>query len=154
MIYIIDTNAWIDFSQNYPVRVFGGLWKKMARLVGDGRVQMPEQVKREIVTNRSELFELFKNGKNAFRTTTPDMIRSANAILAKHPCLTKHHQDEAADPFIIALAQKISGGFDSTVIVTQESQKKECRIPYVARQYGLKSVKLVELFELEGWRFD
>ena len=62
---------------------------------------------------------------------------------------------EVADPFIIAMAKAREGNITNSkpIIVTDENQNKKNRIPFVAKAYGIDSVKLTGMFKSEKWIF-
>ncbi|MFP4558237.1 MAG: DUF4411 family protein [Archaeoglobaceae archaeon] len=39
------------------------------------------------------------------------------------------------------------------VVVTEESQLRRSRIPFVCNEYQIKCVNVIQLFKEEGWKF-
>ncbi len=77
-------------------------------------------------------------------------------IVRKHSKLLHANKNrDEADPYLIALASSrininITG--DKWMIVTQESDRPN-KIPSVAKEYGIESIKIIEVFSREGWMF-
>ena len=156
-IYIVDTSTWIDLSQNYPNDVFSGLWTNIANLIKQQRILSPKLVLKEIEQGADdELTKWCKTKDRMFLDSNSIVIGYAAEIIQSFPSLINPYATrEEADPFIIALARSLQSNLtDSTpVIITEENAMKPDRIPYVARQYGLTSLKLIEMFKAEKWKF-
>lgn len=160
IIYIIDACSLIEMKDRYPANTFPSVWENMEKLFKDRRLIAPDEVKEELLDD--ELKRWIRNKRKMFIKTDLEQIMMVKEILEKNPFLAKPEKPIGpnADPWIIALAvllkTKEEQGLFSTkehIIVTEESKFKSNRIPAVAKNYGIESINLKELFQKEGWRF-
>lgn len=79
--------------------------------------------------------------RSAFVPRTGATDARAAGVARDHPSLGGRRSGrDRADPYLIALALSIREGIDggpAPVIVTEESQVREIRIPHIAREYGI-----------------
>lgn len=156
VIYIMDTSEWINLFKRYPETVFPELWAKIENLISDTKIVSPEAVLDEIKRGDDEMVSWCKDHRKIF-CDIDDLAGLAKKIIKKHPTLVKpddKHVD--ADPFIIALAEFYKRGSiakDTPIIVTDENVLRSSGIPYVARDYSIRTCKLLEMFKMEGWKF-
>lgn len=113
LIYVVDSNSWIDLAQLYPEQSFGQLWANMARLVRAERIISPYQVKTEIARGRdANLMEWCRQNKELF-VNDVDLVPRAAAVVRRYPRLVNPNKSrDAADPFLIALAQRLDNRID------------------------------------------
>ena len=156
-IYITDTSAWINLSQNYPRNVFSSLWNNMERLIKKNLVLSPKQVFKEIEQGADdELTNWCKKHRKMFLDSTAEIIRYASEIIIQHPGLVNPYATrEVADPFIIALARSLKSNLSDSIpiIVTDENTIRVTGIPFVSRDYNLETLGLTEMFQAEKWKF-
>ncbi|HOL87577.1 MAG TPA: DUF4411 family protein [Defluviitoga tunisiensis] len=159
-IYIIDASSIIEMKDRYPANTFPSVWKNMEKLFKDGRLIAPDEVKEELLDD--ELKKWIRNKKKMFIKPDLEQIKMVKEILEKNPFLAKPEKPGGpnADPWIIAFAMVLKNKekqslFSSKeyIVVTEESKLKSNRIPAVAKNYGIESINLKELFQKEGWRF-
>jgi predicted nucleic acid-binding protein len=150
--YCIDTSVLIELKIRYPRNTFPSLWEKIGKLIEQGRIIAPRAVFDELVQyedRNDELFKWVKRFKKMFKDLDSSQLQEVKKILIDHPDLVdKDKQTEDADPFIIALAI-----IEGCSVITQESQIKVNRIPYVCRKYKIKCISLVEFFSERKWKF-
>ncbi len=65
-IYIVDSSAWINLSQNYPKDVFSGLWASIENLIKNQRIISPKEVYKEIERRDDELAIWSKKHRKMF----------------------------------------------------------------------------------------
>jgi len=61
-----------------------------------------------------------------------------------------------ADPFVIAVAKVLKDqSIDSSIpiVVAHESRKSHVKIPAICTKYGIENMRLLKMFEAEGWKF-
>ncbi len=156
-VYVVDTNVWIELTQFYPKSNFSGLWDNLENLVKNNRIICPIEVLKEITSNKSpELYKWCKKNNRMFVNNNAQIIELVSEIMANHSYLVKPGKMGAeADPFVIALARHAPVNFDGSemIIVTQEGIGSKLKIPFVAKTYGISSIKLMELIKREDWKF-
>lgn len=156
--YIIDSCSLIDLKIKYPADVFPGIWDKIDDLIVSNRLIAPEEVFNEIENGDDELVPWAKKRKDIFVSPDRKQIELLKEILEKYPFLG-HYEKEGpnADPWIIALA-RAKNEFPTLipaqyVVVTEESQLRRSRIPFVCNEYQIKCINVIQLFKEEGWKF-
>lgn len=158
--YIIDASSLIEMKDKYPEETFPGVWKKMEELYKQGRLLAPFEVREELLDDELKIW--VKNKKKMFISPDDKQIKLVKEILLNYPFLAKPEKlgGPNADPWLIALAVKLKDENQDDlfcrnkyIIVTEESKAKKTRIPAVAKNYGIDSISLKELFKNEGWKF-
>lgn len=154
-VYVMDTNALIYLHVNYPRGTFPSVWSNFEDLVGHDRIISPRAVLEEVSRQDDQVHEWCKRNRNVFKRDTGEITKRVMEIIHKFPKLLHHNRPRReADPYIIALASLRTGNLtgDKPIIVTPEKNEKN-KIPHVAKEYGLESIKLVDVFGKEGWQF-
>jgi hypothetical protein len=132
-------------------------WRRLEKLVRDGRAISPDEVLREIEKKSDEVHDWCRelNGTcdTFFLPLEEDVQLAASEILAKFPKLVDDRQGKGqADPFVIGLA-KIRGA----IVVTQEGRTgshNRPKIPDVCAHYSIDCFSVVDLMRAERWRFE
>jgi len=127
-------------------------------LIEAGRLFAPREVLRELEKKDDEILAWAKNFPLIFIEPDAQQLQLVKDILAKHAGLidpNKYIPD--ADPFVIALAlSRRQGLFPSDCqVVTEEKLAGPggLKIPNVCAAYNVPCIRLVNVFELEGWVF-
>ena len=152
-IYFVDTSAWINLSRHYPEDIFPNLWGNIEELISEKRILAPKEVLDEIEHGHDELKEWCKKHRKMFQDADTSQVKK---IIKDHPTLVDAYaRHESADPYVIALAVSCMNDISGWVpiIVTDENVNRKSGIPYVARNKGVQSCKLTEMFQKEGWQF-
>ena len=159
-VYCIDSSSLMELSRQYPKSSFPTLWVKIDTLIEAGRLISPEEVLNEIKRGDDSLVEWAKKRRQMFIPLDSDQARIAGQILASSKDLIDPlGEAPQADPFLIALAKVRNDStekqlFDRKhVVVTQEGRHKPNKIPQVATRFGVESIRLLDLFEKENWKF-
>src|SRR3989338_1424888 len=158
--YVIDSSSLIDLNHTNPIDVFPTVWKKLEGLIYNGTLLSPREVFNEIREGDDQLTQLVKKQKKMFVIPTTRQIEIVKDILAKYPSIVNENNKYDADPWIIALAVKLSKSTQKTVfpvkrlVVTEERLRgSQIRIPFVCQQYSIESINIVDMFRQEGWKF-
>ena len=159
-VYCIDASSLMNLGRHFPSDVFPTLWEKINSLVRSGRLISPKEVLKEIEQGDDELVRWAKQHKVMFKKPASEELTAVREILAEFPSLVDSSKQTAeADPFVIALA-KIGNERSKSlfpghkyVVVTEESRIRPNRIPQVCDRYGIESMKLLEFFRSEKWKF-
>lgn len=160
-VYCIDTSSLIEMKDRYPRDVFIDLLPKMEKLINDGRLIAPVEVKKEIEQGDDELKKWVKGKKGLFVKPDARQFKKMKEILEKYPFLAKSKDVSAinADPWLISLTivknEEMREGLfrRKCVVVTEESKTNPQRIPSVCRGYNIESINLLEFFRRVGWKF-
>lgn len=163
IVYIMDSDCFINLHRHYPSDVFQGLWRELNRLVQSGRLIAPVEVLNEIKKRDDTLLQWARINQNIFKNLDTRQIEKVKEILARFPTLTDPSKETPdADPFVIALATAEESTCDGTlfpyqyVVVTEEKSgtgKKKAKIPDVCSHYGIECIPLLGLFRREEWTF-
>jgi len=154
-IYCVDTSALIDLPLQYPRSVFGdAVWRSLDILVSDGRLRVPREVRRELGKQEGdEIYRWVRSRGNMVIPLTLDQQGLLREIMARYSTWVDHQtQSPVADPIVIALARSYH---PPGIVVAHEilGGPGAMKIPNVCRDYGIKCIRLPDLFVREGWRF-
>ncbi|MDP2638245.1 MAG: DUF4411 family protein [Candidatus Levybacteria bacterium] len=153
--YCFDTSAFTDsWRRYYKPNSFRVLWDRIGGLIEDGRVLVPDEVKKEIGAGNDELITWFKQYNSHVSPVTAEQIAIVSEIVNKYPLVSQYKKPRAyhADPFVVAL-----GKTTSTIVVTYErrnSSNDHPAVPDLCKEYRVECCSLADFFENEGWEFD
>lgn len=153
MIYCIDTSALMDaWIRYYSPDTFPSLWKNIDRIIHEKKLISHEEVLFELQKKEDDLYKWAKDREHMFLLLTTEIQLATNEILTEFPRLVEAGKDRTeADPFVIAVA-KITR---ATVITSEKftPKQKKIRIPVVCREYGIKSINMLQFIREQGWKF-
>ncbi|AKG90976.1 protein of unknown function {DUF4411} [Geoglobus ahangari] len=165
VVYIIDSSSLIDLMDCNPIDIYPSVWKRLIDLHLEDRLYSHIEVYLEIESQDDELKKWAKEQKNKY----PNLFRSYSTaqqkyladILKNFEAFVKINGNtyKDADPWLVALALEIRKtptifGPNEPIIVTEEILKgNKVKIPYVSNHYGIKCLKIFDVFRHEGWRF-
>lgn len=160
-VYCIDTSSLMQLARQYPRQRFLGVWKKIENLIQAERLIAPREVLKEILRGDDELARWAKRHLRMFRPLDAEQTRAAAEVLAYCESLIDPLADRPqADPFLIALARV---GDDprgrslfraKRIVVTEEGRNHPKKIPQVCAHLGVDCIRLLDLFDREGWKFN
>ena len=156
-VYVIDSSALIDLARWYPadMKIFRPIWDKIEELIVNNRLFSHYEVYREITAGSDLMVDWCKDHKEIFQDIDEEQIEILEKVRTfydQHYWNTHATQTKPwADPWIVCLAVQIKRGgkllIKSNVkIVTQENKTKSNRIPSIAKNFGIKSLNLLEFF--------
>jgi len=156
MKYVFDTGVFIDLFRYYDKEVFPTLWENFDELLSSEQIVSVREARREIEIIDDALNDWAKRHTSLFHTPNEHQIQfirekfssdSDFRGLVRHKNIVKG--GPVADPFIIALANEISG-----CVVTQERKKPDApRIPNTCEKYNIECVDLIGFMRKEKWQF-
>ncbi|WP_236609725.1 DUF4411 family protein [Archaeoglobus sulfaticallidus] len=164
-MYIIDSSSLIDLKDRNPLDIYLSVWNKLMELHLENRLYSHIEVYLELEGRDDELKEWAKEQKNEypdfFKKYTPDQQKYVADILSKFESFVKINDGTTkdADPWLVALALEMRSqptifGPIKPIILTEEVLKgNRVKIPYVAKHYRIKCVKIFDMFRQEGWKF-
>jgi len=156
-VYVIDSSALIDLNDLYPQSVFENVWSKLTNLTQANRMISSNEVFKEIEKKDDELLSWCKTNPRMFVDNNGEHLKIVGEIMSKYPQLVKYDTlHPVADPFVIAVAKVLKDqSIDSSipVVVAHESRKSHVKIPAICTEYDIENMRLLEMFEAEGWKF-
>lgn len=153
MTYTLDTNILIGLVQRYPRDIFPAMWTNIESSVEAGSSCICEAILREVHRGGDDLHKWAKNLPGFVCQATDEELESVAEIAVAHPGWVQGPLNEA-DPFVIAHAKA-----EMSVIVTEETRKgpttsdKNQKIPNIADEHGVKTIKFFDYVREHGWRF-
>jgi len=153
MPYVIDTCSFIELKNNYRESIFPDVWRNVKELLEQKELVTSHFVYEEIKRNAGDrLFELIKQHDGIFVEPSEAIQKEAKEVLRQFPGLIRvQKRKSGADPFVIATAEVLGAP-----VVTEEKKSGDIihpHIPDVCERIGLKCLRLIDVFELEGYRF-
>ncbi len=156
-VYCIDSSSLMKLARDYPRRRFHTVWERIEGLVKAGRLIAPREVLKEVLRGDDELVPWAKQYRSMFQPVDGEQTKAVTEILKDHAALVNPLSDAPqADPFLIALAKaRNQAGLLPArhVVITEEGRHHPHKIPKVCGELGIECVRLIELFEAEGWSF-
>ncbi len=160
-VYCIDSSSLMELQRRYPRRRFPGVWQKLEGLIRAVRLIAPREVLKEILQGDDELARWAKRHRGMFKPVDAEQARAVAEVLAHCDSLIDPLSERPqADPFVIALARTGGdpGGGRSLfrprhIAVTEEGRNHPRKIPQVCAHFGIECIRLLDLFDREGWKF-
>lgn len=141
--YVFDSNIFIELHRSQPEDSYPSVWKKIDELMADGTIVSSMEVFDELAIGGDELFEWAKKRKEYFIPSDVSVQKRVREILAADRGLVEGGgKTNNADPFVIALAQEMSG-----VVVTGEKRSKNAqttpKIPDICIKYNIRCTNFI-----------
>ena len=150
-LYSIDTSALINWGfEDYSPDVLPGLLPRMEALIAEGRLKAARSVRDEILPG--DLLDWCKTQPGLFVDEDEIVQQRVAQLMATYQSPKKKLGIAKADPFVIALADVMSG--DWTVVSAEKggSLASNPKIPIVCADIGLCHVRFFEMMRMEGWQ--
>ena len=143
--YVLDTSALVDLKNEYPPKLFPSLWSKFNALCSAGEIIAPREVRKEIELGSDELLDWVKEYSTIFLAPTASEGAFTGKLQVDNPnWVDPNGTKPMADPFVLAMAK------DRDLPLISHDKKQ---LLHVAKQIGVKCVRIPELVEREGWKF-
>lgn len=153
--YSFDTSALVDgIERFYPIANFPALWERVDRLIAVGRLLISEEAWNESIAADAPLKEwCLETGANRVTSvypTDPAVAAVAGAIAAQFPRWAQQGRKNAADPFVVAVAE-----VEDCMVISGETNGGPGRpkIPYVCSERRVQHGRFVDVVVNEGWVF-
>ena len=126
--YIMDTSSILSQKpgETHTRIVYKSQWERIE-----------EYMRSHSIVTCSEIFEEIQNNVRKIVTENPKMIE-----------FTGKSGTSSGDAFLIATAMKYG-----LIIITEENKDKQMKIPQISKKYGITSVNITSLCEMEQWKF-
>jgi hypothetical protein len=159
--YVIDTSSLIDLNKFNPIDLYPSPWNRMKRLIDQRQLYSSNEVYKELLKKDDQLAKWVKNHKSMFKPVTKRQTEIVAQILKKYPSIINVKKENAADPWVIALAAELSEPQKQTtlikikwLIVTEEKKRgNKVKIPLICEDYKIGYLKIFDLFRKKGWKF-
>lgn len=154
--YCIDTSSLVNLQRWRPSTTHPKAWRHLAGLVDSGRLISPRAVLGELGDRDDVLLKWGRRHKAMFKRHTAEIVRRVATIVKRFRDLVDvNATQDAADPFVVALADEESTLIEKIIVVTDEKfAPGRTRIPHVCQAFGLRYLTVHQLFLFEGWPFD
>lgn len=156
-IYCVDTSSFSELRA-FRRDVFPRVWTTIEELIATGRLIAPHEVLRELSRRHGDIYEWAKD-QGAFVELDDAQITAARDIQRRFDITDHDATGPVADELLVALPlSRIAGQLipDSYVVVTQESLggRASIKVPNLCAAFGLPCIKLADLLQREGLRFE
>lgn len=157
--YCIDTSSLVNLQRWRPSTTHPKVWRHLASLIDGGRLIAPRAVHGELGDRDDVLMRWARRHKAMFKRHTQEIVRRVRTIVRRFPDLVDvNATEDAADPFVVALAEEESSALpliEKVIVVTDEKfAPGRARIPHVCQAAGLRYLTIHQLFLFEGGSFD
>lgn len=158
--YVIDASSLIDLNKFNPIDLYPTPWERIEKLIETGVLLSPIEVFKEV--HRDEmLVQWLKDHKQMFKPITKKQTEIVAQILKKYPSIINVKKENAADPWVIALAVEMSEPQKQStlikikwLVVTEEKKKGlQVKIPLICEDYKIEYLKIFDMFRNRGWKF-
>lgn len=143
--FSLDTSTIIEaWERTYPIEIFSSLWGRLDEMIDDGQILVCEEVFRELEKKEDGAHRWFKDRKDSVHVAIDEnTMAKVTEILAVFPRMVNATKGRSgADPWVVAVAI-----LNNAVVVTQESRRKEPRIPFVCEHFGVGHTNLLGLVQ-------
>ena len=159
--YVIDASSLIDLNKFNPLDIYHKPWEKIEQLIENNLLFSPIEVFKELVKKDDLLAEWVKKHKKMFKPITKRQTEIVSEILKTYPSIINVKKENAADPWVIALAVELTEPKKQTTLITvkwlviTEEQKRGVRvkIPLICENYKIECLKIFDMFRRKGWKF-
>ncbi|SEF14734.1 DUF4411 family protein [Jiangella alba] len=155
VIYSLDTSGLVDgIERYYPPANFPGLWEQVDALIAEGRLLMSEEAWNEAISTDAPVKEWCSDSSAArascVKTTDAAIAAISGAIVQQFPSWVTQGRKNAADPFVIAVAE-----VHRCMVISGEKNggPGTPKIPYVCTQRSVKHGRFIDIIKNEGWSF-
>lgn len=154
-VYSFDTSALIDGAERYyPIDHFPALWDNIDQLISEGRLRVSEEAWQEAIKADAPLKDWLTEGgaarDRAIHATDAAIAAIAGRIVADYPNWSKRGGKNGADPFVIAVAEAVTG---KVISGEKNGGPANPKIPYVCTQRSVPHGQVIDVIRDESWRF-
>jgi hypothetical protein len=151
--YSFDTGAFVNtWQRHYRPKAFKTLWQKLGEACSTGTILATEEVYEEIKKIDDDVLKWCSQRAEIFVPHDEQIQKATKQILVRFPRMaTRQLNRNAADPFVIALAQ----ARNLTVVTTEGGRASENKpkVPFVCNGVGVKCIDFATFIDEQGWIF-
>lgn len=149
--YLIDASSVLAQKEDdlFPRRVHKSLWRKIEALVEEKRIVTCSEIDEE-VSKDDVVGKWFCEHHCVILPIDDTVQNNVRRIVTEYPRLIEFASSgtSSGDAFLIATAMKYQ-----LTIITEENKDRQNKIPYICRQYGVKTLSITNLCKEEDWSF-
>jgi hypothetical protein len=164
-LYVLDSNFFIQaLRDSYPLDVAFSFWKKVKQLADDGKIISIDKVQDELYDKNDDLkaWCIANLPDDFFKDTSGIMIEYGQVstwAVSKNSHYFQHAINEflavdEADAFLVAY---VLSDIKNRTLVTQEisepTRKSKIKIPEPCNVFGIRYIKMMEMFRELGESF-
>ncbi len=147
-LYCFDTSSLILLRQVYPVDIFKPVHDFTTAVLKSGKIMTLDLILEELKQKESDLYNYIKvNVPKERQAGFENYIQTSQSLIRKYYDGKGKSHNLKADPHIIACAKD-----EDIVVVTEELNSDETRIPYVCTQENVKWLNFVEFLRKENFK--
>jgi hypothetical protein len=157
-VYVVDTCSLLELKK-FPSDVFPTLRANVDGIIDGGRLIAPREVFREVERGDDEIRTWSRARPSVFVDLDDPTGTCLEEVLGEFEALRDIVRlgPVFADPLIVALclARSRTDGENAYFVVTEENKKGpgSLKIPNLCEPFGLPTIKVLDLFRREGYRF-
>jgi hypothetical protein len=149
--YVIDTSALIDLKNQYPPKIFPGLWDRFNEMCDQKSIISTREVLQELKKGDDDLVTWAAGHDDIFLFPCEKEIEILQDVFSCYSDSekAKHSTGFWADPLVIACAKH----FALPIIQQESNDKNQYKIPPIAKIHRIECFRLIRFFENENWQF-
>lgn len=154
-LFLFDTSSLSQMNV-YPADIiqFQKYWELLDKLIEKDLFYIPTEVKKEMKEAPPKVREWFEGLPDKNVIDTENMYHFMTIIEKRYPRISyknlKNTKKYHADPHLIAMAVDIKTNMDLTPIIVTEEGIKSGKIPFVAKEYNISCISILDLLVIMG----
>lgn len=151
-VYVLDANVWIGFIHYTPMDIFVSLWGDLVEMVSDGTVIVPEEILREVRSDKFRAAFVEHNLDSRFLNSYADR----HCALADVANLCKGNRPKGADVELVAHALEIKNSGRLAVVVSEEKSSNGAvppKVPDLCAPFNIPCIKKWDFIRELGRRY-
>lgn len=149
--YIMDTSSILSQKpgETHTRLVYKSQWERIEEYMRSHSIVTCSEIFEEI--KDKEIKEWIFSQQCTVLEIDDDIQNNVRKIVTENPKMiefTGKSGTSSGDAFLIATAMKYG-----LIIITEENKDKQMKIPQISKKYGITSVNITSLCEMEQWKF-
>jgi hypothetical protein len=165
VVYVVDSNFFIQTHRDsYPLDIAFSFWKKVKQLADEGKIISIDKVQDEIYDKNDALKAwCLANLPNDFFKDSSGIMSQYSQVSTWAVSRNSHYSPNAVNEFLAAdeadafLVAYVLADTVNRTLVTQETsepnRKSKIKIPEPCNVFGLRYIKMMEMFRELGVTF-
>ncbi|MCE7734330.1 MAG: DUF4411 family protein [Candidatus Heimdallarchaeota archaeon] len=149
-LFLFDTSSLSQMNV-YPADIiqFQKYWELLDKLIENDLFYIPTEVKKEMKEAPPDIRKWFEALPDKIVVDTENIFHYMAIIEKKYPKISyknlKNTKKYHADPHLIAMAVDIKENMNLTPIIVTEENDKSGKIPFIAKEYNISCVNILDL---------
>ena len=150
--YLMDASSILAQKPTdaFPRIVHKTMWKNIEKSIAEQSIVTCTEINEE-VQNDNDVGNWLSSHRCLILPIDEEVQMNVRKIVTEHPKMidfSGRQGSSSGDAFLIATAMKYN-----LTIITEENKTKQYKIPWVCKQYGIRTLNITELCVAEGWEF-